>query len=175
MQLTGREKATIFLSILGTETSSRILRYLPPELGEVIASSVNHLPTPTPEALGEVLNDFKSFGALPPMRAEWPASGPQAVEFTSEPGYTPATSGLSPREIIERASPKALSFILSDERPQIIAFVLSLLPEKKKDEVLSSIGSQKNLVIDLISGIKKSPFSAQVEEKLLKYFSEKLK
>jgi flagellar motor switch protein FliG len=97
------------------------------------------------------------------------------VEFTSEPGYTPATSGLSPREIIERASPKALSFILSDERPQIIAFVLSLLPEKKKDEVLSSIGSQKNLVIDLINGIKKSPFSAQVEEKLLKYFSEKLK
>lgn len=168
MQLTGREKATIFLSILGTETSSRILRYLPPELADLIASSVNHLPTPTPDALGEVLSDFKSFGALPP-------ASPQPVDFTGEPGFAPAEAELSPKEIVEKASPKALAFLLSDERPQIIAFVLSLISDKKKEEVLFSLGSQKDLVMDLMNGMKKSAVSPQMEENLLKYFSEKLK
>src|SRR3989339_603100 len=65
VKLTGKEKATIFLSILGSDTSSAILRYLPPELADIIASSINHLPTPTPEALGEVFSDFESYIALP--------------------------------------------------------------------------------------------------------------
>ena len=78
MQLSGREKATIFLSILGAETSSRVLRYLPGELADMIAKGINHLPTPTPEALGEVLNDFLSYLALPSGKAKGAAAAPQA-------------------------------------------------------------------------------------------------
>ena len=55
MKLSGREKATIFLSILGPETSAQVLRYLPGEVADLIASGINHLPTPSPEALGYVL------------------------------------------------------------------------------------------------------------------------
>ena len=62
MALTGREKATIFLSILGADVSSRILRYLPGELADLIASGINHLPTPSPEALAEVLSQVKARG-----------------------------------------------------------------------------------------------------------------
>ena len=159
MQLTGREKATIFLSILGTETSSRILRYLPEELADLIASSVNHLPTPTPEALGEVLSDFKSYGALPP-------AAPQREEI-------PANA--TPKEIIENSPAQAVAFVLSEERPQIIAFILSLLFEKKREEVLASITAQKDIVASLLGGIKKTPISARMEDKLISYFAEKLK
>ena len=165
MQLTGREKATIFLSILGTETSSRILRYLPFELADLIASSINHLPTPTPEALGEVLLDFKSYGALPPAM-------PRRVEAV-EP-EVPRTYG-SPREIIEGAPAQAIAFVLSEERPQIIAFILSLLPEKKRENVLAAITAQKDIVLSLLNGIKKTPISKKLEDKLIAYFSEKLK
>ena len=159
MQLTGREKATIFLSILGTETSSRILRYLPEELADLIASSINHLPTPTPEALGEVLSDFKSYGALPPAKPK-----PEA----------PRVYG-SPKEIIEGAPDQAIAFVLSEERPQIIGFILSLLPEKKRENILAAITMQKDIVISLLDSIKKTPISLKLEDKLISYFSEKLK
>ncbi|HVN66917.1 MAG TPA: hypothetical protein VMT55_00970, partial [Candidatus Sulfotelmatobacter sp.] len=65
MALTGREKATIFLSILGADVSSRVLRYLPGELADLIAAGVNHLPTPSPEALSEVMEEYRGFLALP--------------------------------------------------------------------------------------------------------------
>ena len=166
MRLTGREKATIFLSILGTDTSSRILRYLPEELADLIASSINHLPTPTPEALGEVLSDFQSYGALPSVKPT------PKFEVVEESIVRP---GASPREMIEGSSSRAVAFVLSGERPQITAFMLSLLSDKKKDAILAEIISQKDIVSSLLSNIKKTPISIKMEEKLINYFGEKLK
>ena len=65
MPLTGREKATILLSIIGAETASRVLRYLPNELADLIAAGINHLPTPSPEVLTEVMREYQSYVALP--------------------------------------------------------------------------------------------------------------
>ena len=61
MPLTGREKATIFLSMLGAETSARVLRYLPDELADLIAAGINHLPTPSPQAVEQVLGEVGAF------------------------------------------------------------------------------------------------------------------
>jgi flagellar motor switch protein FliG len=166
MRLTGREKATIFLSILGTDTSSRILRYLPEELADLIASSINHLPTPTPEALGEVLNDFQSYGALPTVKAT------PKFEVVEQETIRP---GATPKEIIEGSTSRALAFVLSGERPQVTAFMLSLLSDKKKDAILAEIVSQKDIVSSLLGNIKKTPVSIKMEEKLINYFGEKLK
>ncbi len=170
MQLTGKEKATIFLSILGTDTSSRILRYLPEELADIIASSVNHLPTPTPDALGEVLTDFRSYTALPSPSAPHPV-----IKQVQPPPMETPPENITPKETLERAPVQALAFILSEERPQMIAFVLSLLSPAKREEVLSQITAQKDIVTDLLAGIKKSPVTPKIEGKILDYFAEKLK
>lgn len=146
MALTGREKATIFLSILGAETSSRVLRYLPDELADLIAAGINHLPTPSPEALEEVLGDFKGFLALP----EAETKAPQRIE--------------------ER--PKRSYAALMRERPQMIAFLLSLMPAEQREEALRSLPKEKPVVQELMSGLKKNPLSPKLEVKLKDQFKE---
>ncbi len=58
--------------MLGAETSARVLRYLPDELADLIAAGINHLPTPSPQALEQVLGEFKSYLALPQARTAAP-------------------------------------------------------------------------------------------------------
>lgn len=162
MNLSGREKATIFLSILGSDTASRILRYLPEELADVIATSINHLPTPTPDALGAVLSEFKSALALRPAEPTPVLSSPQVSRSDV------------PVDIINSASAKKLIYLFSFERPQLIAFILSRLGEEKQDEVLLGLGPQKEIVSDMLRSLKKNKFTNQVEEKLLEIFSKKV-
>lgn len=149
MKLSGREKATIFLSILGPEVSAQVLRYLPGEVADLIASGINHLPTPTPEALGVVLNDFKSYLALPA-----PGRPAPQIEAPAKPSIP--REKMTPKDIILSASPKKLAFLLSEERPQVAAIIQSLFPENQK----------------MIQA--KTPLTAKVEEKLIKYFASKL-
>ncbi|MFA4905330.1 MAG: hypothetical protein WC645_02380 [Candidatus Margulisiibacteriota bacterium] len=149
MKLSGREKATIFLSILGPEVSAQVLRYLPGEVADLIASGINHLPTPTPEALGVVLNDFKSYLALP-------APGRPISQIEAPPKPSLPREKMTPKDIILSASPKKLAFLLSEERPQVAAIIQSLFPENQK----------------MVRA--KTPLAAKVEEKLIKYFASKL-
>jgi flagellar motor switch protein FliG len=157
MVLTGREKATIFLSILGAETSSRILRYLPDELADLIASGINHLPSPSPEALSEVMNEFKSFLALPESRKVPPPPPPPIREEKPQP----------------LASKKTYATLIY-ERPQMIAFLLSLLPEEQRDDVLHGLPREKGVVQELLSEIKKNPLTAKLESQLKEQFRDKL-
>jgi len=165
MELSGREKATIFLSILGPETSASILRYLPGELADLIASGLNHLPTPTPAALGSVLSEFRSYLALPE-----PGGG--ARPALKETPLAPSEK-MSPRDILNYASVKKLSFLLAEERPQTIAFMLSVLNPERKAEVLQNL-PQKDILEDLLKSLKRHVLTPKVEEKLVAYFAEKL-
>lgn len=149
MKLSGREKATIFLSILGPEVSAQVLRYLPGEVADLIASGINHLPTPTPEALGVVLNDFKSYLALPA-----PGRPAPQIEVPSKPSIP--REKMTPKDIILSASPKKLAFLLSEERSQVSSVILALFPENQK----------------MIRA--KTPLAAKAEEQLIKYFASKL-
>lgn len=150
MALTGREKATIFLSILGAETSSRVLRYLPDELADLIAAGVNHLPTPSPEALSEVLGEFKSYLALPEAAPEEP---------------------VVPRPL---ASPPKFYTFLMYERPQMISFLLSLLPEVERSEVLHSLPRERGMVEEFLNTLKTNLLRPKLEEKLKAVFAGKL-
>lgn len=150
MPLSGREKATIFLSILGAEVSARVLRYLPNELADLIAAGVNHLPTPSPEALYEVLDEFESYLALPEAKVAAP-----------------------PR--IEKPPPPKRSYaILMYERPQMIAYLLSFMPEDQREEALLSLPREKGVVEKLLSDLKKNPLSPKLEAKLREQFKDKL-
>lgn len=152
MPLTGREKATIFLSILGAENSARVLRYLPDELADLIAAGINHLPTPSPEALNEVMDEFKSYLALP------------------------AGSGPAPR-IEERprpAAPRRSFAFLMYERPQLTARLISLLPEERREDALAGLTREKGLIEELLAGLRSNPLLPKLEAKLQERFAEKL-
>ncbi|MFH1347813.1 MAG: hypothetical protein ABIH22_03895 [Candidatus Margulisiibacteriota bacterium] len=154
MALSGREKATIFLSILGAENSARILRYLPEELADLIASGINHLPSASPEALSEVLSDFKSFVALPESERAVP---PPQIEERPRP-----------------VRPKRSYAVLMYERPQVAAFLISLLPEDQREDALLSFSREKGVVSELLSGLRKNPLTSKIGEKLREQFMGKV-
>lgn len=152
MTLTGREKATIFLSILGADSSARILRYLPDELADLIAAGINHLPSPSPEALAEVLGEFKSFLALP--------------------GAEPATPRLETRQ--PPPPPRRNYSFLMYERPQLVAFLLSLLPESQRAEALNGLPREKALIEELLANLKENNLSGKLAEQIKKQFGDKI-
>jgi flagellar motor switch protein FliG len=168
MKLSGREKATIFLSILGPETSAQVLRYLPGEVADLIASGINHLPTPSPEALGYVLSDFKSFLALPPSTSR---PTPQ-MEAPAKPAIP--REKMNPKDIILSASPKKLAFLLAEERPQIAAAVLSLFPDNERAGMVDSLGAFREKVLAAFRARTKTNLSAKLEDQLIRYFAGKL-
>lgn len=149
MVLTGREKATIFLSILGAETAARVLRYLPEELADIIAGGVNHLPSPSPQALSEVLQEFQSFVSLPEREA------------------VPQLEAAPP-------APRRVYSILMYERPQLAAFVLSCLSSQERAEALLSLSKERHLLEELMHTLKKNALTAKLEPKLKKVFAGKL-
>jgi flagellar motor switch protein FliG len=154
MPLSGREKATIFLSILGAETSARVLRYLPDELADLIAAGINHLPTPSPEALKEVLGDFKGFLALP-------GGGATAPRLEGKPMARPA-------------APKKSYAVLRYERPQTAAFLISLLPEGEREDALASLPRERGTVEELLYSLKKTPLSPKIESELKEQYTGRL-
>ena len=154
MPLSGREKATIFLSILGAETSARVLRYLPDELADLIASGINHLPSPSPDALSEVLNDFQGFVALPPSEAAAPR--PQLAAKPEPP------------------KPKRSFGVLMYERPQLKAVLVSMLPADQREDAFMSLSRDKARVQEIMGGLKTNPLRAKIEAKLREQFKEKL-
>ena len=153
MPLTGREKATIFLSILGSETSARVLRYLPDELADLIAAGINHLPSPSPEALAEVMNEFQGFLALP-------QTGTAAPKVSEKPAPPPP--------------PKRSYSILMYERPQMVAYLLSLMLEEQREEALQVMPNKRTIVEELLLTLKKNPVSDKLEAKLKEHYGEKL-
>jgi flagellar motor switch protein FliG len=157
MVLTGREKATIFLSILGAETSSRILRYLPGELADLIASGINHLPTPSPDALSEVLGEFKSFLALP-----------QSEKAATEERTLP------PHRVEEKPRPRRNYALLMYERPQMIAYLLSIMPQDQREDALLNLPREKVLIEELLYTIKSNSLSPKIELKLKELYQGRL-
>jgi flagellar motor switch protein FliG len=180
--LTGREKATIFLSILGAETSARLLRYLPNELADLVASGVNHLPKPSPKAIAEILDELRSFVSLPAggkASGAAPSAKPPAGAAAPAPPPPPSPppepeKPKTPKEKFEQASSRKLAGVLLYERPQVIAFVLSMIPAEKQLEILSNLPGQRPLVESLLREYKSNIFTEEVKFKIVNNFSGKL-
>ena len=132
---------------MGAETASRVLRYLPNELADLIAAGINHLPTPSPEVLTEVMREYQSFVALPE------ASVPQPLP--------------------QRAPRKNYNFLLY-ERPQIVAFLISLLPEEERQDALSALPRERALIEELLAGLRVTPLRPKLEENLRQVFAGRM-
>jgi hypothetical protein len=188
--LTGREKATIFLSLLGAETSARLMRYLPAELADLVASSVNHLPKPSPQAVASILEELRSFVSLPPApphtvaaasvipprgasaAASYASPAPQPAPFPSAP--PPPEKPKTPEEKFEQASARKLAGIFLYERAQIVAFALLLMSPEKQLEMLNNLPGQRPLIETLLRDHRKNGFTEGLKSKIIGYIAEKL-
>jgi flagellar motor switch protein FliG len=147
MALSGREKATILLSILGAETASRVLRYLPNEIADLIAAGINHLPTPSPEILTEVMGEYQSFVAFP--------------EAPPAPTQLPSRTR------------RNYSFLMY-ERPQTVAFLISLLSPEEKNDALQAVPRERALIEELLVNLKTNSLRPKLEENLRKIYAGRL-
>lgn len=178
-KLTGREKATIFLSLLGAETSARLLRYLPEELADLVASSVNHLPKPSPKTVAAIIEELHSFISLPPGgaagKAQAKATGAERPPVVTRPEPPPMPpKPKTPKEKFEQASARKLAGVLLYERPQVIAFTLMMISPEKQIEVLSNLPGQRPLVESLLRDFRKNSFTDELRAQVIKYFVDKL-
>jgi len=170
MALSGREKATILLSILGADASSKILDYLPDDMADMLASGVNNLPKPSPEMLTSIMNEFKNYVSLPPggSRAQ-AAPSPQASSAAK-----PKAQAGTPADVLSRASGRMLVPILLRERPQTIAFVLNQLSDQKTAEILTYLPEQRREIEYLLNTIKENPLIGRIKKDLLASVASRL-
>jgi flagellar motor switch protein FliG len=165
MALSGREKATILLSMLGADASAKVLKYLPEDMADLLVSGVNDLPKPSPDVLSEIFSEFREFVA--------PSSAP-VQRFAGESPGVRAAEKLGPREKISRASARVLVPALLTERPQTIAFVLTELPEPKVDEVLTYLPEQRREVEYLLNTLKMNPITEKIKGNILADVAKRL-
>ena len=139
--LTGREKTTILLSLLGADLSSQILRQLPEDMADLIATGINHLPNPSADVISSVLEEFASFMALPGS-VQSKSIEERYKPLDEMPFNTVETQqadiNKSPQDILFYAQPKKVAMALAAERSSVAAFILTLLPPVQAKEVISS-------------------------------------
>ena len=166
MALSGREKATILLSILGADVSTRVIGFLPDDMADLLVSGVNDLPKPSPESISVVINEFRQALSLPgsarqpAIEAGTPASAqPHQREKSREQ--------MKPKELLNQMSGRALTSILIKERPQTVAFVLMQLPEARTSEVLTYLPEQRREIEYLLRTIRMNPLTEKIKDSVL--------
>jgi flagellar motor switch protein FliG len=146
-QLTGRQKAAIFLVTLGAEISSEIFKHLREDEIEQLTFEIARLESIEPGDRDQVLmefqelmmaQDFISTGGIDYARELLEKSlGPQkAVDIINR-----LTSSLQvrPFDFIRRTDPAHLMNFIQQEHPQTIALILAYLEPQKASVILGSL------------------------------------
>jgi hypothetical protein len=60
------------------------------------------------------------------------------------------------------------------ERPQMIAFLISLLPQEERTEALRSLPRERAMVEELLNTLKSGPLRPKLEAKLKEVFAGKI-
>jgi len=172
MALSGIEKATILLSILGSDASAKMLKFLPPEVADLLASGINNLPKPSPDAISGVIGECREYLSLPSgvAQARPALEGAATPQPRKEEGKRPS----KPSDVISNVPGRILIPLLLRERPQTIAFVLTQLPEGRAQEVLSYLPEQRREVEYLLNTIKLTPVTEKIRDDVLEYVASKL-
>jgi flagellar motor switch protein FliG len=146
-QLTGRQKAAIFLVTLGSEISAEIFKHLREDEIEQLTFEIARLETIEPEDRDRVLmefqelmmaQDFISTGGIDYAREllEKSLGTQKAVDIINR-----LTSSLQvrPFDFIRRTDPAHLLNFIQQEHPQTIALILAYLEPQKASIILGSL------------------------------------
>ncbi|MBN1649383.1 MAG: flagellar motor switch protein FliG [Spirochaetales bacterium] len=146
-ELTGRQKAAIFLVTLGSEISAEIFKHLREDEIEALTFEIARLDSVEPEDRDAVLMEFKELmmaqdfittGGIDYAREllEKALGSQKAVDIINR-----LTSSLQvrPFDFIRRTDPGHLLNFIQTEHPQTIALILAYLEPQKASVILGSL------------------------------------
>jgi len=149
-QLTGRQKAAIFLVSLGSEVSSEIFKHLREDEIEQLTFEIARLDRIEPEDRDKVLQEFQEMmmaqefiqnGGIDYARdvLERALGTQKAIDIVNR-----LTSSLQvrPFDFIRRTDPSHLLNFIQGEHPQTIALILAYLDSQKAALILSGLPHQ---------------------------------
>ncbi len=149
-QLTGRQKAAIFLVTLGTDVSSEIFKHLREDEIEQLTFEIARLDKIEPEEKDRVLQEFQELmmaqgfitsGGIDYAREvlERALGTQKAIDIVNR-----LTSSLQvrPFDFIRRTDPSHLLNFIQGEHPQTIALILAYLDPNKGAQILSGLSHQ---------------------------------
>jgi len=149
-QLTGRQKAAIFLVSLGSDVSSEIFKHLREDEIEQLTFEIARLDKIEPEDRDRVLQEFQemmmaqefiSNGGIDYARdvLERALGTQKAIDIVNR-----LTSSLQvrPFDFIRRTDPSHLLNFTQGEHPQTIALILAYLDPQKAAQILSGLSHQ---------------------------------
>ncbi|TVQ39974.1 MAG: flagellar motor switch protein FliG [Spirochaetaceae bacterium] len=145
--LTGRQKAAVFLITIGSEISSEIFKHLREDEIEALTFEIARLESIEPEDRDKVLmefqelmmaHDFITTGGIDYAREllEKSLGSQKAVDIINR-----LTSSLQvrPFDFIRRTDPTHLLNFIQQEHPQTIALILAYLEPQKASTILSNL------------------------------------
>lgn len=146
-ELTGRQKAAVFLVTVGSEISSEIFKHLREDEIETLTFEIARLESVDGEMRDKVLNEFQelmmaqdfiSSGGIDYAREllEKSLGSQKAVDIINR-----LTSSLQvrPFDFIRRTDPTHLLNFIQQEHPQTIALILAYLEPQKASIILGSL------------------------------------
>jgi len=149
-QLTGRQKAAIFLVSLGSEVSSEIFKHLREDEIEQLTFEIARLERIEPEDRDKVLQEFQEMmmaqefiqnGGIDYARdvLERALGTQKAIDIVNR-----LTSSLQvrPFDFIRRTDPSHLLNFIQGEHPQTIALILAYLDPQKAAQILGGLSHQ---------------------------------
>jgi flagellar motor switch protein FliG len=149
-QLSGRQKAAIFLVSLGSEVSSEIFKHLREDEIEQLTFEIARLDRIEPEDRDKVLQEFQEMmmaqefiqnGGIDYARdvLERALGTQKAIDIVNR-----LTSSLQvrPFDFIRRTDPSHLLNFIQGEHPQTIALILAYLDSQKAAQILSGLSHQ---------------------------------
>ncbi len=149
-ELTGRQKAAIFLVSLGSDVSSEIFKHLREDEIEQLTFEIARLDKIEPEDRDKVLQEFQemmmaqefiSNGGIDYARdvLERALGTQKAIDIVNR-----LTSSLQvrPFDFIRRTDPSHLLNFIQGEHPQTIALILAYLDPQKAAQILSGLSHQ---------------------------------
>ena len=144
----GVRKAAILVASLDTATADKMLDQFPPEQAAQIRLAMVDLGDIDPQEQRRVIDEFFRIGPLIPQQQ------PAGVELDDQLArklgkptlQTPAADSLRPVAqpfgFLHETESDELARVLSDERPQTIALVLSHLPPQRAAEILARFDAE---------------------------------
>jgi flagellar motor switch protein FliG len=149
-QLSGRQKAAVFLVSLGSEISSEIFKHLREDEIEQLTFEIARLDRIEPEDRDRVLQEFQEMmmaqefiqnGGIDYAREvlERALGTQKAIDIVNR-----LTSSLQvrPFDFIRRTDPSHLLNFIQGEHPQTIALILAYLDSQKSAQILSGLSHQ---------------------------------
>jgi flagellar motor switch protein FliG len=149
-QLTGRQKAAVFLVSLGSDVSSEIFKHLREDEIEQLTFEIARLDKVEPEDKDRVLQEFQelmmaqefiSTGGIDYAREvlERALGTQKAIDIVNR-----LTSSLQvrPFDFIRRTDPSHLLNFIQGEHPQTIALILAYLDPSKGAQIISGLNHQ---------------------------------